>query len=336
MNAKIFTLEALPMTPTVELHAQPQPLHATAPRLDRAKWHTPLISIVMTHFNYSHHVRDALLSIVDQTYENWECIVIDDCSTSHHRVKLAEIIHEIGCDKIRLLCLDRNEGQIPAFFHGLDETSGDFVCLLDPDDRYAQTFLEESIAAHLCNEIYCPIVCTEQMLMTARGLLTGTYHGLNVQQQSALPTTSYIAAKRTGWHWTSTSSMMFRRGALKLVRPHKKLAYRGSADSFLAQGCHLLGGTLFLHEPLVYRQVHASNAWLCEDIFATAQNKARTYGEERTRECMVDVREAIEANGGAKFLPTVKEKPGTIARLSRSFRKRLDWLMSELAQGPQR
>ena len=244
--------------------------------LDRAAWHRPLISIVVTHFNYSEHIEDALLSLLDQSYENWECVLIDDASEPAHRDRLKGILHTIGSDRIRLIEHRENLGQIPAFYTGLDATSGEFVCLLDPDDRYAGSFLEEALACHLNEAVYCPVVCTEQMLLAGSGLVTGIYSWRNRARMSpqggavlitpVKPQLLYHEPHKRGWHWTSTSAMMFRRAALRFLRPHKVLAYKGSFDSYMANGAHMLGGTLFFTKPLVYRGLHQANAWITAGV----------------------------------------------------------------------
>jgi hypothetical protein len=87
------------------------------------------------------------------------------------------------------------------------------------------------------------------------------------------------------------------------MRPRKTLAYKGSADSYLGQGAHVLGGTLFLTKPLVYRMVHSGNAYLHQSIFALGQYMGRredqkVLGASR----FADVIEAINANGGGGHL----------------------------------
>lgn len=302
-------------------------------RLDRAKWHKPLVSVIVTHFDYSDHIEDALLSLLDQTHENWECVVMDDGSDPAHVLAVEAIIAKIASPKIRLISLEDNSGQIPVFFAGLTYTSGEFVCLLDPDDRYAETFLEAALATHLNPVTFCPIVSTDQRLLSAGGALTGVYAGYSLHSQrgdghldsigrmhtGGLETHEllYIPAERPGWHWTSTSAMMFRRAALHYLRPNKVLGYKRAADAYLAQGAHLLGGTLFLDQPLVYRTVHRGNSWLVEHIFAAAQHHGRTGGKPQTALCLADAIEAIAANGGV--LPKHR---GRLAKLQRSVDKR--------------
>ena len=80
-------------------------------RLDRNQWHRPLVSIIVTHYNYSAHLKDALLSLLDQTHDNWECVVVDDGSEQAHRSAVEAIVDDIGSAKIRALLLPEKSGR---------------------------------------------------------------------------------------------------------------------------------------------------------------------------------------------------------------------------------
>lgn len=301
---------------------------AAAERLDRAQWHKPLISIVVTHHNYSEHLKDALLSVLDQTHENWECVVVDDGSREEHRRAAGAIVEAIGSEKIRLIPLPENVGQLPAVFAGLDATRGEFVCILDPDDRYAETFLAEALAAHLNGAIYAPLVCTDQYLMRDNGVITGIYGRFNKRfiENDIVPDRiprklEFISPTAEKWRWTSTSAMMFRRPAMMLMRPHRKLAYKAFADTYLAQGANMLGGSLYLNQPLIYRTAHSANVYLAEGLFALSQDKRRPDHSGVGLQCRNDVIEAIRANGAAAHLTTRKEK-NLLKRLARTIKTR--------------
>jgi glycosyltransferase involved in cell wall biosynthesis len=311
--------------------------------LDRASWHKPLVSIIVTHRNYSDFLEDALLSILDQTHNSWECVVVDDASDEDHRKAVYKIVREINEARITILRIEEAVGQIPAFFQGVDATSGEFVCLLDPDDRYAETFLEEMLAAHLNGTVFCPIACCDQWLFSPSGaVLTGTNRNNNCRPE--LPRQNggeiiephrkqllHFSPWADGWYGTSTSSMMFRKSVLPYVRPYRKLAYMGSADSYMASGIHAMGGTLFLTEPLVYRTVHSRNAYLRDDVFTAHQLKGKFVEAQIGPSRKADVVEAIIHNGGAEFLNRpkgrLKRRPLS-ARLKRSFKKRCGKLFS--------
>lgn len=310
-------------------------------RLDRAKWHNPLVSVIITHRNYSAHLRDAILSILDQSHDNWECVVVDDGSDAAHRDAAIEIVGQINDSRVTILVLTENVGQVPAFFAGLEQTTGDFVCLLDPDDRYAETFLEEALGAHLNGGVMCPIVSTEQFLTTDRGIigtaLRGELHIAGMQpygnylevREPDKPRLFYVRPTTPGWHCTSTSALMFRRAALKFLKPNKKLAFMRCADGYLARGAHALGGSLFLQKALVYRTLHASNSWIEADIYASSQNKQRKGTRRWGDDAFADALEAIRANGMPNFRPAQVKVPGPdgirrhLARWRHSIRKRM-------------
>jgi glycosyltransferase involved in cell wall biosynthesis len=311
---------------------------ASKTALDRSRWHKPLVSVIVTHRNYSEHVRDALLSVLDQTHDNWECVVVDDASEPPHLAALKRVVEDIGSPRIGLVELPANVGQVPAAFAGLDNTSGEFVCILDPDDRYAETFLEEAVAGHLNETVYCPILSTGQFFVSDGSVITGTVtrhrlhfmgneRGVNVIPEQPKALLLYYPPGWGGWHWGSTSSIMFRRAAVELMRPSAPPKWRKELDSYLAQGAHLLGGTLCLTKPLVYRTLHADNSYLLDRIISLANIEGKFNGVDRARMRLQDALAAIKANGGGALLyqpdPTAKRRRrGLFARLGRSIAKR--------------
>lgn len=311
------------------------PCSDTPFRLNRGAWHKPLVSVIVTHHDYSDFVADALASLLDQTHTNWECVVVDDASSTEHRARLEQIIHSIADERINLLALSKNVDQIPAFFAGLERTRGEFVCLLDPDDRYAESFLEESLATHLNETVFCPVASTDQYLLGEQGLISA----VNTQQRMRSmqrvgkayrlddrpPNILFIPRAVAGWHWASTSSLMFRRAALAHLKPHRALTFWKGADAYLAIGAHALGGTLFLPKPLVYRSIHQNNSSLKPDIYATVQDKKR-QASPRMHLIRRDVAEVLAHNGESDASVLVSKQlddKGPLAKWRRSIMKRL-------------
>ena len=72
----------------------------------------------------------ALSSVVAQTFENWECIVVDDGSTDGS----GEIAGMVRDRRIRVLRLDKNRGRGFARQIALEAAFGDLLCMLDADD----------------------------------------------------------------------------------------------------------------------------------------------------------------------------------------------------------
>lgn len=301
-----------------------------APALDRRKWHTPLCTVIVPHRNYSRLVEDCLLSLLDQTYANWECVVVDDNSSEDERNRLIDIINRLPEPRIRLIQQTEQLGQVATFFAGLAESSGEFVAPLDPDDRLHQTYLEHMVRAHLNESMFCPIVsCEQKLLRIGGGLIAGTYKGTlrwNKGVKLEYPvrltidapdddTLLYFPSLERGWLWTATSSLMVRRSAVRLLVPNKLLGYN-SLDSYLTFGAHFLGGTLCLEKALVYRGLHGANDYLGEHLFCVSHRQTRDGAPERTPECMRDAVEALFHNGVRRFI--------TDERLSKLLRQHFD------------
>ncbi len=97
---------------------------------------TPLISIVIPVFNRTELLRETINSVVAQTYENWELIIVDDGSTED--VERA-VTHNIG-HNLKLL-RQANQGNAAARNKGLRHARGQYLICLDSDDIWQEEML---------------------------------------------------------------------------------------------------------------------------------------------------------------------------------------------------
>jgi glycosyltransferase involved in cell wall biosynthesis len=90
----------------------------------------PLISVVMPLFNAADTLPLALASLQAQTYENWECVVVNDGSTDDPE----KIVHAVGDARIQYHSVGRNQGRGHARQCGLELSRGEYIAFLDADD----------------------------------------------------------------------------------------------------------------------------------------------------------------------------------------------------------
>jgi glycosyltransferase involved in cell wall biosynthesis len=267
----------------------------------------PKVAIVITHFNYADQIEQALQSVLSQTYEGLTCVVVDDHSSPEHLHTLHSLQERHS--SVRFIYKKENTGQISSFYTGVEAEEADFYCLLDPDDRYADTFVEELVNIHLCPYIYVPMVCSEQMFIKENRQLTGItkwYNQVKLNGELNLnrdftPHLNFFPPMGHRWPWTSTSSMMFRSSLIQLLRPTNKILYTGQADSYLATGARYLGGSLIYSKPLVWRGLHSKNAYRTKQVFSFNESGSRQDYKENVKEVMMDAVINLLLNGGMHF-----------------------------------
>ncbi len=97
--------------------------------------HTPKISIQMCTYNRAHFIKQAIDSVLFQTFQDWELIIVDDCSTDNTE----EIISSYTDSRIRYIKNSENLGITKNRNKGLSLSTGEYVAVLDSDDYWIDT-----------------------------------------------------------------------------------------------------------------------------------------------------------------------------------------------------
>jgi glycosyltransferase involved in cell wall biosynthesis len=276
---------------------------ALSERRDMAALQMPLVSVVITNFNYRRYIRQAVDSVQQQSYRKFECVIVDDCSTDGSFNEIENYVHSLADSRFQVLQMDINSGQMAAIKAGLERTFGPFVLCLDGDDRLHPDALQCHLAAHLNSSYSAGVsVCDAQLIDGDNTLLQTTFHtlfkkrtadayggakpiprhavGTIKDDQLDLPDPPmrlhYIERGWHGWHGVATSGMMWRRDLLDLVWPAEMTGLRISPDYYLYLLCHLISGTVTINLPLFYYRLHRQNnfaSWpVIGGFFSTGPN----------------------------------------------------------------
>ena len=106
---------------------------------ERVRSHKDLVTVIVPVYNIAEYLGFCLQSILDQTYHDFELIVVDDGSTDGSLAICRDFASKD--DRIRLI-EQSNEGVARARNAALDRARGDFVCFIDSDDWVEPTYLE--------------------------------------------------------------------------------------------------------------------------------------------------------------------------------------------------
>ena len=104
-----------------------------------------MISVVIPTYNRANTIRRALDSVTNQTYKNWECLVVDDGSTDNTKDQVAELAR----NDERIIWLERSKGRQKGANAcrniGAEKAKGQYVAFLDSDDYYHSNHLENKL-----------------------------------------------------------------------------------------------------------------------------------------------------------------------------------------------
>jgi glycosyltransferase involved in cell wall biosynthesis len=129
---------------------------------------TPKVTVLLAVHDGEPYVRQALESVLNQTFADFELLVVDDASTD----RSVQIVESLADDRLRLLRNERNVGQVPSLNRGLLEARGEYVARMDADDVCHPSRLERQVAV-LDAEPRVGLVGSWLLLIDERGRRVG-------------------------------------------------------------------------------------------------------------------------------------------------------------------
>jgi glycosyltransferase involved in cell wall biosynthesis len=215
----------------------------------------PLVSVLINNYNYGSFIRQAIDSVLSQTYSNFELIIVDDGSTDDS----VKIINSYDDSRI-IKVFQENCGQAETFNVGFSRSQGELIAFLDSDDWWApekiqvvvewNEFLVGNFAMlqHFVNvwddgkvkRFHAALFSGDYFEQTQRGLLRGSC-------------------------FTGTSGLVFKRAILENIMPVPK-ELRIAADAYLTRATFPHGLIYSIPKVLGYYRKH-SNAVLGNNQF---------------------------------------------------------------------
>ena len=100
-----------------------------------------LVSVIIPLYNGEKYIRETILSALEQTYENLEIIVVDDCSTDNS----IDIVQKIDDKRIKLIRQENNQGINRNIKKGIESSNGDYISILGHDDLMVKDKIEKQV-----------------------------------------------------------------------------------------------------------------------------------------------------------------------------------------------
>ncbi|UIZ99531.1 glycosyltransferase family 2 protein [Acinetobacter johnsonii] len=109
----------------------------------------PLVSVIVPVYNVEQYLDECLNSIRQQTYENLEIIVVEDCSTDN---SLNTVIKHSEDPRVKLIQHEKNSGLSAARNTGIDAAKGDYIMFVDSDDIVQLSLIELCVKYAIVND----------------------------------------------------------------------------------------------------------------------------------------------------------------------------------------
>jgi len=192
----------------------------------------PLVTVVIPSYNHGRFLGQAIGSVLDQTHQHLELVVVDDGSTDDSR----EVLSAIRDPRVRVE-LQANAGAHAAINRGLSLAQGELLAILNSDDRYRPDRLARAVAAYE-GRPGLGLWGSYLDLIDARGRRTGTKEGFHNLLPLALerPSRSFKAESDLRLnlllsnYWATTSNFVFPRRLLEAAGEMANLRFAHDWD----------------------------------------------------------------------------------------------------------
>jgi len=253
--------------------------------IEREPFSLPLVTVVIVNFNYAKYLQEAVSSVLRQTYQAIECIIVDDCSNDGSSTLIEDI--RFNHPQIKTIFRRENGGQSLACKDGFEASSGQYVIFLDADDLLLPQAVETHIYTHLSLRV--PVgfssvdmvqsvdgqlvlgtrQCMSDYVRSEKGHRRGFFRSLSKSLGNLAPLqineslenkVHFVEPGRAHWVWSPMSGNCYRRDALRIVLDNPALAkLKRSADAYLNIGINVLTGSVLIDRPLAVYRLHGAN-----------------------------------------------------------------------------
>jgi glycosyltransferase EpsE len=202
----------------------------------------------MSVYNLGRFLRPAINSVLAQTFQDWELIIVDDASTD----STPEILAEYRNPRIRVLRNETNRHVAASLNRAIAEASGLYIANLDADDVFLPNRLAEQVK-YLQAHPNVTLVTSAAHLIDENGTRIGFHPG-------GLSDCSLKFTFARGGNVVMHSSVIFRADAARQSRGYTEdPAFRATTDYELWARLLLEGKACVLSQPLIEYRIHSSS-----------------------------------------------------------------------------
>lgn len=218
-----------------------------------------MVSVILPNYNHAPYLDQRINSILNQTYQDFELIILDDCSTDNSK----EIIEKYR-NNSRVSQIIFNEINSGSTFRqwrkGIEIAQGDYIWIAESDDYSDETFLAKSINL-LQNNKKCALVFTQSFIVNSQNKIIEKRNS-QISEDHYINSSKFVRENMLFWNSLYNASMVvFKKELADSVNWERicKMKYSGDwlfwSEVLLSENVNLG----FVNEYLNYYRVHDAN-----------------------------------------------------------------------------
>lgn len=109
----------------------------------------PKVAVIVPCYKQAHYLDESLTSVYNQTYDHWECFIVNDGSPDNTE----EVARQWVAKDARFIYVYKENGGVSSARNlGIEKTEAEYILVLDADDKFEATFLEKAVQILLNNQ----------------------------------------------------------------------------------------------------------------------------------------------------------------------------------------
>lgn len=280
------------------------------------KTDTPKVSVVMTVLNGAAYLAQAIESVLNQTYPNVELIVVNDGSTDATGEIIESFFEKFEDDHLRLITHEKPKGIARSRNAAIKQAEGDFICVLDGDDYFSPSYIEDMIRlakeypeAGIFVSDYCNFTeaetlsshftsCTQLQALWAESGRSADMQLSSIDATRILATENFSSACTSFFRWSILQKVGGYKESLRACEDFH-LVFRVATHSYLVVSSKIG----------MYRRLHSNN--LSSESLVMARNYCVSRFDLLWRHALPEVRWELRARAeqyrGSYFFLALKK-----------------------------
>ena len=217
----------------------------------------PLVSVIVPNYNHAKYLDERIQSILNQTYQNFELIILDDYSSDNS----IEVINKYKSNPhlIDVIVNEENSGKVFSQWQkGINIAKGEFVWIAESDDKCKPDLLEKLVSEFI-EDSNLVLSFSRTVMFDDKGYESISYGAIthtNIERMSGGVFISKYMVE--GCYVTNASSALFKKSAAVSI-DRQYADYKGAGDRLFWIEIAECGNVAIINEPLNYCRRHGDN-----------------------------------------------------------------------------